>query len=58
MAGHKDFPGTRFFPGYGVSPSSEIGGLVLSGFYGFLERPFAELVNFALVVGSVVDLEF
>ena len=50
--------GTSFFPGYGISPSSEIGGRVLSGFHGFLERPFTELVNFGVVVGNVLDLEF
>ena len=52
------FPGTRFFSSFGVSPSSETGGWILSGFHGFLECTLVEFVNFGMYTGSMLGLEF
>jgi len=48
--------GGAFFPCFEVSPSSEIGGQVLSGFHGSLERPLNEFVNFVAFTGSMLGL--
>jgi hypothetical protein len=50
------FPEAVFFPRFDISPSTEIGGHVLSWFYGFLERTLMEFVNFKFVCGFDVGV--